>query len=204
MTLSPSPDPAAPAPDKSGGLYRSAELRVVLAAAVAAGAMLLAVLAVVAGRTDLLLLDFREWRPVNAGAESFNRLQAVPAERRPFRLTLQLDPGRARQDSLAAEREFPAAEGGRYCFRVLASAPAPAAGIAEDARVAVYVNDAVAWSAPLADVVKGCAISVAGIRSRGGRIKVRLELRSAQRTAAPPLPASAVHFEYATLRRCPR
>lgn len=183
--------PATGAPEERGGLLRSAELRLVVAVAVAAGALLLAILTVAAERTDLLLLDFREWRPVNE-AERFALLQNDPPDRRPFRLTLRLDaPG-----SMAAEREIPVEEGERYCFGVLASHEGPLPALSEDTpRIAVAVNDAVAWSAPLKTSGKGYAIALSGLRPRRGKIKIRFELRSA--AGSPP-----VHFEYASLREC--
>lgn len=188
--------PTTGAPEEGGGLLRSAELRLVVAVMVAAGALLLALLAVARERTDLLLLDFREWRPVNEAAH-FAFLQNDPPDRRPFRLTLRLDtPG-----FMAAEREMPVEEGERYCFGVLAShegpLPADAAGIP---RIAVAVNDTVAWSAPLKASGKGYAIALSGLRPRQGKIKIRFELRSA---AGPsPSPSPPVHFEYASLREC--
>jgi len=198
-----------PRKDKGDGLYRSAELRVVLAAAVAAGALLLALLAVAGERTDLLLLDFREWRPVTAGLgeparseaeEYFDGLQGGVPDRRPFRLNLQLGAAEGTSGFMAAERELPAAEGARYCFRVLAatSAPVPAGALG----IAVSVNDAVAWSTPLAGPVRGYAVAVSDIRPRRGKVKVRLELRSSNRQPLPLSPAPAVRFEYATFRRC--
>jgi hypothetical protein len=202
-------DHATGAPSEGRGLFRSAELLVVLAAAVAAGALLLALLAVAAERTDLLLLDFREWRPVASGVGEpsrsplegyFNGLQAGPPARRPFRLTLQLESAAGGLGFLAAERELPAAAGELYCFRVLASTSAPvtAGGLG----IAVYVNDAVAWSTPLAGPVRGYAVAVSGIRPRRGKVKIRLELRSSNWQPSPPVPAPAVRFEYASFRRC--
>lgn len=188
-------------------MYRSAELRVVLAVAVAAIALGLALLAVAAEWTDLLMLDFREWRPATSGLaepprshveEYFRNLQSDPPGRRPFRLNLRLEAGGP--GFLAAERELPARDGERYCFRVLVSPelPAEVGGLG----VAVSVNDAVAWSRPLTPRTNGYgygyAISVDGIRPRQGKVKIRLELRSSR----PQPPASAVHFEYATFRRC--
>jgi hypothetical protein len=200
-----------PRKDKGNGLYRSAELRVVLAAAVAAGALLLALLAVAEERTDLLLLDFREWRPVTSGLgepsrseveEYFDGLQGGLPDRRPFRLNLQLGAAEGISGFLAAERELPAAEGARYCFKVLAatSAPVPPGALG----IAVYVNDAVAWSMPLAGPVRGYAIAVSDIRPRRGKVKVRLELRSSNQQPLSLSPAPAVRFEYATFRRCAR
>jgi hypothetical protein len=180
--------PATGAPEEGGGLLRSAELRLVVAVMVAAGSLLLALLAVARERTDLLLLDFREWRPVNEAAH-FTFLQDDPPDRRPFRLTLQLDAS----GFMAAEREIPAEEGERYCFGVLASHEGPLP--AEVPQIAVAVNDAVAWSAPLKSSGKGYAVALSGLRPRRGKIKIRLELRSA--TGSPP-----VHFEYASLREC--
>ena len=192
--------PATGAPEEGGGLLRSAELRLVVCVMVAAGALLLALLAVVEERTDLLLLDFREWRPVNEAAH-FTFLQDDPPDRRPFRLTLQLDTAAGTPGFMAVEREIPAPEGERYCFGVLAShegpLPADAAGIP---RIAVAVNDAVAWSAPLKSSGKGYAIALSGLRPRRGKIKIRLELRPA--TGQPPSPSPPVHFEYASLREC--
>lgn len=185
--------PATGAPEEGRGLLRSAELRLVVAVMVAAGSLLMALLAVARERTDLLLLDFREWRPVNEAAR-FASLQNDPPDRRPFRLTLRLDaPG-----SMAAEGEIPAEEGERYCFSVLASHE----GLlpVDVPRIAVAVNDAVAWSAPLKASGKGYAIALSGLRPRGGKIKIRFELRSA--TGHLPSPSPPVHFEYASLRDC--
>ncbi len=179
-------------------MLRSAELRLVVAVTVAAGALLLALLAVARERTDLLLLDFREWRPVNKGAH-FTFLQNDPPDRRPFRLTLQLDAAAGAPRFMAAEREIPAAEGERYCFSVLASPEGPLPAAAP--RIAVAVNDAVAWSAPLKASGKGYAIALSGLRPRRGKIKIRLELRSAA-GQPPSSPSPPVHFEYASLREC--
>ncbi len=183
--------PVTGAPEEGGGLLRSAELRLVMAVMVAAGALLLALLAVAGERTDLLLLDFREWRPVNDEAH-FQYLQNDPPDRRPFRLTLQLE---GRPGFLAVENELPADEGKRYCFRVLASPAEPYAP--EGFRIVISINGAEVWSAPLKGTGRGYAISLPGIRPRQGKVKVRLEVRSPK---AQPTPA--VHFEYASLREC--
>lgn len=184
-------------PEEEGGLLRSAELRLVVAVMVAAGALLLALLAVAGERTDLLLLDFREWRPVNEAAH-FTFLQDDPPDRRPFRLTLQLDTAAGAPGFMAVEREMLVEEGEGYCFGVLASHEGPLP--ADVPRIAVSVNDAVAWSAPLKASGKGYAISLSGLRPRQGKIKIRFELRSA--TGQSPSPSPAVHFEYASLREC--
>ena len=189
--------PATGAPEEGGGLLRSAELRLVVAVMVAAGALLLALLAVARERTDLLLLDFREWRPVN-GAAHFTFLQNDPPDRRPFRLTLQLDAAAGAPGFMAVEREIPAEEGESYCLGVLASHEGP---LPPDVpRIAVAVNDAVVWSAPLKSSGKGYAIALSGLRPRQGKIKIRFELRSA--TGQSPSPSPPVHFEYASLREC--
>lgn len=178
-------------PEEEGGLLRSAELRVVVALVVAACALLLALLSVAAKTTDLLLLDFRDWRPVSDGAQlSFPR--SDPPDRWPFRVTLQLD-GRA--GARAAEREFPAREGKRYCFRVLTSPAEPYA--VDGFRIVISINGAVAWSAPLKGTGRGYAVFLPGLRPRQDKIEVRLEVRSPR---AQPTPA--VHFEYASLREC--
>lgn len=193
-------DPATGAPEEGGGLLRSAELRLVVAVMVAAGSLLLALLAVARERTDLLLLDFRAWRPVNEAAH-FTFLQNDPPDRRPFRLTLQLDAVPGAPGFMAVEREMPAEEGERYCFGVLASHEGPLPALpAEVPRIAVAVNDAVAWSAPLKSSGKGYVIALSGLRPRGGKIKIRFELRSA--TGQSPSPSPPVHFEYASLREC--
>jgi hypothetical protein len=182
---------SAGASEEKGELLRSAELRMVVAVMVAAGALLLALLAVARERTDLLLLDLREWRPVNEAAR-FASLQTDSPDRRPFRLTLRLD----KSGFMAAEREIPVPEGERYCFGVLASHEGLLPALpAEVPRIAVAVNDSVAWSAPLKSSGKGYAIALSGLRPRQGKIKIRFELRSA--SGSPP-----VHFEYASLREC--
>lgn len=187
--------PAMPA--EEGGLLRSAELRVVVALGVAAGALLLALLAVARERTDLLLLDFRDWRPVNEVAR-FRNLQSDPPDRRPFRLILQLDGEAGKPAVMAAEREVPAEDGERYCFGVLASSAEPDWN--HSFQIAVAVNGAEAWSAPLKDSAKGYDIALSGLEPRRGKLKIRLELRPAAGKA--PSPSPPVYFEYASLREC--
>ena len=194
-------DAATGPPVEGGGLYRSAEMRFVVAVIVAGCALLLAFLAVAEKRTDLLLLDFRAWRPVNEAAH-FQYLQAGPTDRRPFRLVLQLDEAAGGAPFMAAEREVPAAEGETYCFDVLAS-PVEAVWT-DDYRIAVAVNGAVAWSAPLKSPKspgRGYAVALSGLRARQGKIKIRLELRRSA-PVPPPGPSPAVQFEYASLREC--
>jgi hypothetical protein len=101
---------------------------------------------------------------------------------------------------LSSERELPGDFCSVLCYRDLAACSAPVAAGALG--IAVYVNDAVAWSTPLSGPVRGYAIAVSDIRPRRGKVKVRLELLSSNRLPLSPSPAPAVHFEYATFRMC--
>lgn len=190
------------------GFYRSPELRIALAGTAAAIALLFAVLAVLARRTDFLLLDFREWEPVasspfqeavrSAGeVRSYFDAQQTPAvEQRPMRLTLRLLPS-ATEDSLAATRAVPVAGNGPYCLRLfvipLAAGP--------DARLLVSVDGAVAASLPTFEDRKARIVEVKGIRPRDGKVDLRFELRAGP-GGVPQGWAPAAFFDYATLREC--
>lgn len=190
------------------GFYRSPELKAVVAAAVAAVALLFAVLAVLARRTDVLPLNFRDWEPVASSpfagtvrsAEDvriyFDTQQSPVAEQRPLRLTLRLLPS-ATQDFLAAGRLVPVGGDGPYCLRVfvvpLAAGP--------DARLLVLVDGTVAASLPTAEDRKARIVEVGGIRPRDGRVDLRFELRAGP-GGVPEGWAPAAWFDYATLREC--
>jgi hypothetical protein len=190
------------------GFYRSPELKAILAAAVAAVALLFAVLAVLARRTDVLPLDFREWEPVasspfagtvrSAGEVRawFDAQQSPAPEQRPLRLTLRLLPS-VTQDFLAAGRMVPVGGGGPYCLRVfvvpLAAGP--------DARLLVLVDGAVVASLPTNEDRKARIVEVAGIRPRDGQVDLRFELRAGP-GGVPEGWAPAAWFDYATLREC--
>jgi hypothetical protein len=192
------------------GFYRSPELKIALAAAVAAVALLFAVLAVLARRTDVLPLDFRAWEPVasspfagtirSAGEVRawFDAQQSPAVEQRPLRLTLRLLPS-ATQDFLAASRMVPVTGDGPYCLRVfvvpLAAGP--------DARLRVLVDGAVAASLPAVEDRKARIVEVAGIQPREGRVDLRFELRAGP-GGVPEGWAPAAWFDYATLRECGR
>jgi hypothetical protein len=190
------------------GFYRSPELKIALAVTVAAVAFLFAVLALLARRSDFLLLDFREWEPVasspfqgvvrSAGEVRtyFDAQQTPVVEQRPLRLTLRLLPSPA-PDSLAASRAVPVAGDGPYCLRVfvipLAAGP--------DARLLVSVDGAVAASLPTAEDRKARIVEVAGIRPRDGKVDLRFELEAGP-GGVPEGWAPAASFDYATLREC--
>lgn len=170
--------------------YRSPEFRIVLALTVAAGALALGVLSVVAQTTDLFLLDFREWRPMVSGRSAeearafFDSQQSPYPERRPFRLTLRLEPS-APGGFVAAERgPDPSGEGAR-CLRVLAFSPEGGPG----AEARVLVDGAVRASFPANGSGIGRLIDV---RTRPGA-RLRFELRGAP---------AVVNFELASLREC--
>jgi hypothetical protein len=190
------------------GFYRSPELKIALAVTVAAVAFLFAVLALLARRSDLLLLDFREWEPVasspfqgvvrSAGEVRtyFDAQQTAVVEQRPLRLTLRLLPSTA-PDSLAASRAVPVAGDGPYCLRVfvipLAAGP--------DARLLVSVDGAVAASLPTLEDRKARIVEVKGIRPRDGKVDLRFELKAGP-GGVPQGWAPAAFFDYATLREC--
>ncbi|HKV08978.1 MAG TPA: hypothetical protein VJ725_12620 [Thermoanaerobaculia bacterium] len=192
------------------GFYRSPELKIVLAGAAAAVALVFAVLAVLARRTDLLLVDLRPWEPVASSpfagsvrsAEEvrayFDAQQTPVFEQRPMRLTLRLPPSTT-QDFLAASRAVPVAGNGSYCLRVfvipLAAGP--------DARLLVSVDGAVAASLPATEDRKARIVEVAGIRPRDGQVDLRFELRAGP-GGVPEGWAPAADFDYATLRECDR
>ena len=192
------------------GFYRSPELKIALAGTVAAIAILFAILAVLARRTDFLLLDLRQWEPVASSpfqgavrsAEEvrfyFDAQQTPIVERRPMRLTLRLPPSTT-QDSLAASRAVPVAGDGPYCLRVfvipLAAGP--------DARLTVSVDGAEAASLPTFEDRKARIVDVGGIRPRDGKVDLRFELRSGP-GGVPQGWAPAAFFDYATLRECER
>lgn len=183
-------------------LLRSPELKILVAAAVAAVSLGLALLEGVAARTDLLMLDFREWRPVGPhpdAAAFFESVQLAPPDLRPLQLDLRLaDPGAA-SDFLAAERSYEVEADGCYRFRVYLWSPAPS----EAARILISANDEVVWSAPLTAATRGNGVSVDGLRPRQGEVEIRLELRAGSPAAAQVSPPPAVRFEYAVLRRMP-
>ncbi|HYO15403.1 MAG TPA: hypothetical protein VE685_19580 [Thermoanaerobaculia bacterium] len=192
-------------------LLRSPELRIVAAAAVAATCLGLAVLEVVAARTDLLMLDLREWRPVGSrpdAAAVFKSAQTAPSDLRPLQLDLRLARPGSPSDFLAAERTFEVDGDGCYRFRVYVWSPTPI----HTAKSIIAVNDEIAWSAPLAEASPGKGVSIEGVRPRQGTVEVRLELRAdpvraspAPRAspASPASPAPSVRFEYAVLRQAP-
>lgn len=190
------------------GFYRSPELKIVLAGAVAAVAFVFAVLAVLARRTDLLLVDLRQWAPVASSpfagsvrsaeeVQGYFDAQQIPVvEQRPMRLTLRLLPS-ATQDFLAASRAVPVAGDGPYCLRVfvipLAAGP--------DARLLVSVNSAVAAALPAVEDRKARIVEVAGIRPRDGKVDLRFELKAGP-GGVPDGWAPAAYFDYVTLREC--
>jgi hypothetical protein len=184
------------------------EVRFLIATAVAAVALALAALEIVAWRTDALLLDFRDWRPVAAagaasadGAARFAALQQMPPDRRPFFVTLQVGAGAGELPAMAVGRRFAVRGDGPYCFRVLAQSPAGVAGAdAAGAILAVAINGDVVRRAALEEIVGGAEVVVDGIAPRGGGIDVRLQLAINPATTAPG--PFTVHFEYASLRRC--
>lgn len=190
------------------GFYRSPELKIALAGTVAAVALFFAVLAVLARRTDFLLLDFRQWEPVasspfQGGVRSseevrfyFNAQQTPIVEQRPTRLILRLLPS-ATEDSLAAARAVPVAGDGPYCLRVFVIPVA--AG--PDARLLVSVDGAEAASLPTFEDRKARILEVKGIRPREGKVDLRFELRAGP-GGVPQGWAPAAFFDYATLREC--
>jgi hypothetical protein len=185
-------------------LLRSPELRIVVAATVAAVSLGFALLEGIAVRTDLLMLDFREWQAVGPRPDSaayFDTVQTVPPDVRPLKLDLRLaEPGSA-SDFLAVERSYEVDGDGCYRFRVYAWTATPV----DTARAFISVNDEAAWSMPLNVVGKGRGVSLDGFRPRQGEVEVRLELRAEPRGALPAAgaPVPSVRFEYAVLRRIP-
>lgn len=183
-------------------LLRSPELRIVAAAAVAVISLGLAVLEVAAARTDLLMLDLREWRPVGPQADAatfFESVQTAPPDLRPLQLELRLAQPGSPSDFLAAERTFDVEGEGCYRFRVYLWSPTPV----DTARASIAVNDEIAWSAPLAEAALARGVSIDGVRPRQGEVEVRLELRADPLRASPASPAPSVRFEYAVLRQVP-
>jgi hypothetical protein len=182
-------------------LFRSPELRIAAAAIVAAVSLGLAVLEAVAERTDLLMVDFREWRPVGprpGAAAFFESVQTAPPDLRPLQVDLRLAQPGSPSDFLAVERKAEV-DDGCYRFRVYVWSPTPV----DTARAFILVNDEVAWSAPLTQAAWGSGVSVDGFRPRQGEVEVRLELRAGPRGAAPASPPASVRFEYAVLRAIP-
>jgi hypothetical protein len=183
-------------------LLRSPELRIVAAAAVAAISLGLAVLEVAAARTDLLMLDLREWRPVGPRADAaafFESVQTAPPDLRPLQLELRLAQPGSPSDFLAAERTFDVDRDGCYRFRVYVWSPTPV----HTAKSYILVNDEIAWSAPLAEAAPGRGVSIDGVRPRQGEVEVRLELRAEPLRASPASPVPTARFEYAVLRQVP-
>ncbi|HEX6863612.1 MAG TPA: hypothetical protein VF414_12385 [Thermoanaerobaculia bacterium] len=190
------------------GFHRSPELKIVLAGAVAAVAFVFAVLAVLARRTDLLLVDLRSWEPVASSpfagsvrsAEEvrgyFDAQQTPVVEQRPMRLTLRLQPT-VTEDFLAASRAVPVSGDGPYCLRVFVIPLAAGPG----ARLLVSVNGAVAAALPAAEDRKARIVEVAGIRPQDGQVDLRFELRAGP-GGVPEGWAPAANFDYATLREC--
>lgn len=170
--------------------YRSPEFRIVLALSVVAGVLAFGVLSFVAKATDLLLLDFREWRPVVSGRSpeearvAFDTWQSPYREQRPLRLTLRLDPAAAPGAFVAAERDPDSSKQPR-CLRVLAFSPEGGPG----AVARVLADGAVRASFPANGSGIGRLIEV---RLRPGA-RLRFELRGAP---------SVVSFESASLREC--
>jgi hypothetical protein len=194
---------------------RPNELRVVLAALVAAGALVLAALHVVAARTDFLVLDLRAWQPVSsipglqgeALARFYESLQVVPPEQRPFRLTLQVPPTARPGDFVAAERSLPAAEG-EHCLAVLTFVADPPAGTAATTAIAmprIVAGDRHVTLPRMVPAVEGAAWELRDIHPRRGRIPIRFEVRAAALAAGSDhqRPA-AIHFELVRLRACRR
>lgn len=194
---------------------RQNELRIVLAASVAAVSLLLASLHVLAARTDLLMLDLREWRPVSsvprlqgeALERYFEGLQSVPPEQRPFRLTLQVPASARPGDFVAAEHEVPATEGS-HCLLVLSFVSDPVPGTSATTAIAVpriVAGDRIVELPRLVPAVEGAVSYLRGIRSGVGRIPIRFEVRAeALRADMPPQRPAAIHFELARLRSCDR
>jgi hypothetical protein len=203
--------PDAPGEVSERGLSR--ELRLVVAASGALVALLLAVLHVVAARTDLLMLDLREWRPVSSVpgltgeelARFYEGLQVVPPEQRPFRLSLQLPPTARPGDVLAAERVVDAGEGSR-CLFVLSFVSAPAPGSAATTLPVlsqVVAGDRVVSLPAITPAAAGSVWYLRDVQSRAGKLPIRFEVRASGvapgMTARPP---AAIHFELARLRPC--
>jgi hypothetical protein len=185
-------------------VQRSPEFRAGAAGLIAAIALALAVLEILDRHTDLLMLDFRLWRPAArespAAVEAFDSLQrALPPEQRPFRLILGVGvPGAER--GMAAVRVFAVTASERYCLRVLATASSVTGDLAWPS-VEVVVDGLTRRRIPMIGLQPGGAITVDGMRPRGDRLEVRLATRAAPAPAAPP-PSALVHFEYAVLRAC--
>jgi hypothetical protein len=195
-------------PRHVSSLYRSPELHALLALVVAAGSLVLALLAVLARRSDVLMLDLREWRPSASrpfqGADRsaaevqqhFDALQPALAAQRPFRLTLGLQPSPT-PDVLTAGRRIPVSGDGPYCLRFFVSPVRLGPG--GEARA--LVNGAVAASVRADDSGKGRIFEVKGIEPRDGRVDLRFEL-AAGAGGVPAGWSPAVHFEFVTLRAC--
>jgi hypothetical protein len=182
-------------------LFRSPELRIAAAATVAAVSLGFALLEVAAERTNLLMLDFREWRPVGPRPESeafFESVQTAPPDLRPLQVDLRLAQPGSPSDFLAVERRAEV-DDGCYRFRVYIWSPTPS----DSARASIFVNDEIAWSAPLTQAARGSGVSIDGFRPRQGEVEVRLELRAGPHGAEPPSAPPSVRFEYAVLRAIP-
>jgi hypothetical protein len=202
--------------ESRNGAQRHVELRLVLALAMAAGALLLALLAVAKERTDVLMLDLREWRPSSsvpdlAGStlrDFFESIQTPIPEQRPFRLSLQVPPTARPHDFVAAEWDRPADPGRRYCLLVLTFGSPPAPGtLATTARLyaRVQINGKGVADFRVPPDGAGGAIYEPRIEARDGRITVRVEARAeALPPGTPQQPPAAVHFEFASLRACGR
>jgi hypothetical protein len=181
------------------------ELFPVLAATAAAAALAALVLAVMA-RADVLLVDFREWRPVTTLAradDSIERRQRVNEAQRPFRVTVRL-PVRPRAGAYrGAEAAFAVDPDAVYCFSVLTfseqGAKRPKARTAAH-RAVVWVDDEVR-AAVAAVPGPGHRLHVSGIRSPGGMVRIRVGLRAEPRAARQPI-STVTHFEHAHFGRC--
>jgi hypothetical protein len=195
-------------------LYRSAELRLAAAAAIAAGALLLAALQVTARWSDFLMLDFRQWQPSSSvpdlagprAKEYFESLQTSIPEQRPFRLSLQVPPTARPGDFVAVERTFAVGTDGRYCLRALTFGSPPAPGTTATTTPAfarVLVNGKVVTLQPIVPGGPGGAFYVGQIEPRKAKVEIRFEaVAEALAPGAPQHPPAAFHFEFATLRRC--
>jgi hypothetical protein len=197
--------------ERSNGAPYARELRVLALAAVGAAALGLAALGVAGRLTDRLLLDFRGFAPSASRPEVlalFGPAQGVP-EQRPLRLALQLAEPVRPGDFVAAERTFELAPG-RYCLRALTfTGPVPRGTppLAHPLEARVLIDGAIADARVVrdqADGEPGGMVFLEGLQPRAGRLTVRFELRAYDGGAWLHPRAPAVHFETATLRRCPQ
>ena len=193
--------------------WRSKELRVVLAGTVALVALSMALLHVVAARSDFIMTDFREWRPVPSTGPGppgsihrfenyFQHIQSPFPAQRPFRLTLQLEARALLGDRVAAERVFVVEPAHVYCFKVYASPRQPIEATEPTVDVLLYANGAPVASGP-AWTNRVQVLEAKDILADGTAVHLRLEIR-ARRTLRDEIlrRASKTDFEFATFQKC--